>query len=120
MSGSAACRRDATPCRQLPSHPPALGAGVTKSMRSVARFIVIVSGVDVRHRRGGHEMQQRLQAVPAERRRKDLTSTSSGRARLRRSESVMGTGATVELHDPVPGGAERLTDEVFAWLREVG
>jgi thiamine biosynthesis lipoprotein len=38
---------------------------------------------------------------------------------LRLAESVMGTRATVELHDPVPGGAQRLADEVFAWLHEV-
>lgn len=39
---------------------------------------------------------------------------------LRRSESVMGTGATVELRDPLPAGtAQRLADEVFAWLHEV-
>jgi FAD:protein FMN transferase len=44
---------------------------------------------------------------------------SSGHARLRRSDSVMGTVATVELCDPVPGGAQRLADEVFAWLHEV-
>jgi thiamine biosynthesis lipoprotein len=32
----------------------------------------------------------------------------------------MGTGATVELHEPVPAGeADRLVDEVFAWLHEV-
>ncbi len=40
--------------------------------------------------------------------------------RFRRSESVMGTGATLELADPLPpGGADRLADEVFAWLHEV-
>lgn len=40
--------------------------------------------------------------------------------RLRRSESVMGTGATVELWDDLPAGeAERLADQVFAWLHEV-
>jgi len=40
--------------------------------------------------------------------------------RLRRSEPVMGTVATVELRDPLPAGeAERLADEVFTWLHEV-
>jgi FAD:protein FMN transferase len=40
--------------------------------------------------------------------------------RLRRAEPVMGTVATVELRGPLPGGeAERLADEVFAWLHEV-
>ncbi|HEX6871675.1 MAG TPA: FAD:protein FMN transferase [Micromonosporaceae bacterium] len=37
---------------------------------------------------------------------------------LRRTESVMGTGATVELHDPVHL-AEGLADEVFRWLHDV-
>jgi thiamine biosynthesis lipoprotein len=32
----------------------------------------------------------------------------------------MGTGATLELRDPLPGNeAERLADDVFAWLHEV-
>ena len=40
--------------------------------------------------------------------------------RLRRSEPVMGTVATVEIGDPVgPDGAEQLADRVFAWLRSV-
>lgn len=40
--------------------------------------------------------------------------------RLRRSESVMGTGATVELWDELPDGeAERLAEQVFAWLHDV-
>jgi FAD:protein FMN transferase len=39
--------------------------------------------------------------------------------RLRRWEEVMGTVATVEIYDPAPGGADRLADQVFAWLHEV-
>jgi thiamine biosynthesis lipoprotein len=39
-------------------------------------------------------------------------------APLRRSEPVMGTLAIVEVADP-PVDAERLVDEVFAWLHEV-
>jgi len=40
--------------------------------------------------------------------------------RVHRCEPVMGTLATVELYDPVPDGeADRLVDEVFAWLHEV-
>src|SRR5258705_13379894 len=46
-------------------------------------------------------------------------SMRSGPSRLRRTESVMGTGATLELCDPLPGGAQRLADEVFSWLHEV-
>jgi FAD:protein FMN transferase len=39
---------------------------------------------------------------------------------LRRHISVMGTGATVELHGPLSRtDAERLTDGVFGWLHEV-
>jgi thiamine biosynthesis lipoprotein len=39
---------------------------------------------------------------------------------MRRSESVMGTGATVELCEPLPpGGAQPLVERVFAWLHEV-
>jgi thiamine biosynthesis lipoprotein len=37
--------------------------------------------------------------------------------RARRCEPVMGTLATVELHDPVPD--RRVVDEVFSWLHEV-
>jgi thiamine biosynthesis lipoprotein len=40
--------------------------------------------------------------------------------RLRRTEAVMGTGATIELRDALPPGvAERLADDAFAWLHEV-
>ena len=39
---------------------------------------------------------------------------------LRRSVSVMGTGATVELHEPLSlSDAERLAEGVFAWLHTV-
>jgi thiamine biosynthesis lipoprotein len=39
--------------------------------------------------------------------------------RVRRTEPVMGTLATVEICDPLDGDPHRLADEVFGWLREV-
>jgi FAD:protein FMN transferase len=47
-------------------------------------------------------------------------TTGTAAPALRRAEQVMGTVATLEIAEPVPGGdAGRLADGVFAWLHEV-